>query len=556
MSLAVVSERKRLNFLNSNGCGMDIGVKDGKMVRVRGHAVDRVNKGRLGPRGMPGWVSNAHKNRLKYPLIRKNGKLERASWDKAMNLMIEKAKDMRKRFNTHGIGFYISGQLFLEEHYALAVIGKGGLNTLHPFGADSQPGSYTDTKYTDCLFIAGHNVSATQTFLWTRMLDRLTGPDLPKLIHLLFKNDWMNEKWCSEHVVGLDELREGVTKHNPQHVEEITRILASQLEDAAKIIGTTRSLLSTAFQGVYQSNKATASACRINKINLLRGLIGKAGSAIYQMNGQPTAQKNRETGCDGEFPGFRNQVNPDQMQEIADIWNINYNRTPHWGEPTHIHNMLKFIKPGAVEMFWISGTNPLLLRKPELFVVCQDIMTETAAIADLTFHLSHKAIDPRGEARSDLDILVDFGKRADLRGKDGKPMMRWSKPEDFSDWRRVSKGRPCNYSEMKYAKLTGYNPNRKERLFEDGVFFTEIEYCESCGHDLETGTPYTKDEYRAMNLAGRAFLKSADYIPSLEVVNEVYPMQLSTGRQVYHFHMRMKTGRARALQDAAPEPFF
>lgn len=170
----------------------------------------------------------------------------------------------------------------------------------------------------------------------------------------------MNEKWCSEHVVGLDELREGVTKHNPQHVEEITRILASQLEDAAKIIGTTRSLLSTAFQGVYQSNKATASACRINKINLLRGLIGKAGSAIYQMNGQPTAQKNRETGCDGEFPGFRNQVNPDQMQEIADIWNINYNRTPHWGEPTHIHNMLKFIKPGAVEMFWISGTNPLV----------------------------------------------------------------------------------------------------------------------------------------------------------------------------------------------------
>lgn len=48
-----------------------------------------------------------------------------------MNLMVEKAKDIRKRLTAHGIGFYTSGQLFLEEYYALAVIGKGGLNTLH-----------------------------------------------------------------------------------------------------------------------------------------------------------------------------------------------------------------------------------------------------------------------------------------------------------------------------------------------------------------------------------------------------------------------------------------
>lgn len=70
-------------------------------------------------------------DRLTHPLVRKNGRLERASWDEAMGLIVSKAKDVRERLTRHGIGFYTSGQLFLEEYYVLALVGKGGLNTLH-----------------------------------------------------------------------------------------------------------------------------------------------------------------------------------------------------------------------------------------------------------------------------------------------------------------------------------------------------------------------------------------------------------------------------------------
>ena len=70
-------------------------------------------------------------DRLKHPLIRKSGRLERASWDETMSLIVDKAKSVRKRLTAHGIAFYTSGQLFLEEYYTLAVIGKAGLNTLH-----------------------------------------------------------------------------------------------------------------------------------------------------------------------------------------------------------------------------------------------------------------------------------------------------------------------------------------------------------------------------------------------------------------------------------------
>ncbi|GKT65013.1 periplasmic nitrate [Colletotrichum tofieldiae] len=577
-----------------------------------------------------------------------------------MGLIVQRSKDLIERLTSHSIAFYTSGQLFLEEYYALAVVGKAGLSTLHmrftqagedisddfrdgntrlctataaasmreSFGSDGQPGSYTDIDYTDCLFLVGHNVAATQTVLWSRMLDRLEGPNPPELIvidprmsdtarratvhlapkigtnlavlngiqHLIFKNIWVNEGFVSKHVIGLEQLEKTVEDYTPEKVEQISSVPAKDLEKAATIIGSSKSLLSTALQGVYQSNQATASACQINNINLLRGLIGKPGSGVLQMNGQPTAQNNREAGCDGEFPGFRNHMNPVHMQELAGLWNIDPIKVPHWNEPTHVQNLLSYIEDGSIRMMWISGTNPLvslpnlprvrkLLTDPGLFVVCQDIfMTETAAIADVvlpaaqwgektgcftnvdrTVHLSHKAVEPPGEARSDLDIFLDYGRLMNFRDKDDNlPLPYKNSEEVFCAWKKLSRGRPCDYSGLSYEKLTGgsgvqwpcneANPQGAERLFADAKFFTDIDACESFGHDLETGAPYSKAEYAALNPAGRAILKSCHYTPSMEEPNEEYPFRLSTGRNKYQFHTRTKTGRSKKLQDACPEP--
>ncbi|KAK2017120.1 ADC-like protein [Colletotrichum eremochloae] len=88
----------------------------------------------------------------------------------------------------------------------------------------------------------------------------------------------------------------------------------------------------------------------------------------------------------------------------------------------------------------------------------------------------------------------------------------------------------------------------------DSKFFTDIDVCESFGHDLETGAPYTKAEYAALNPAGRAILKSCHYTASMEEPDEEYPFRLSTGRNKFQFHTRAKTGRSKKLQDAYPEP--
>lgn len=106
----------------------------------------------------------------------------------------------------------------------------------------------------------------------------------------------------------------------------------------------------------------------------------------------------------------------------------------------------------------------------------------------------------------------------DLRDKDGNPLIPGKTPEEIFEAReKVSEGRPCDYSGLTHKKLIGGSgvqwpctadrPNGTERLYEGGMLFTDIGYCESFGHDLETGSPIT-EEHRTLKPAGRAILKA------------------------------------------------
>ena len=633
--------------LCSHGCGCDIGIKAGRIVGIRGRAVDVVNKGRLGPKGMHGWQANASPDRLTRPLIRGDGGLQPASWGEAMELLVQRTKDIRARFTSGAIGFYTSGQLFLEEYYTLGVIGKAGLGTPHmdgntrlctataaaalkaTFGSDGQPGAYEDIDVADCILHVGHNIALTDTVLWMRVLDRRAAANPPKLIvidprrtptaaeadlhlapkvgtnmavlnglqNLLIEGGYVNEEFVLKHTLGFEDLARTVHSYPPERVEKLTGIPSADLRRAAEMVGTSKGLLSTVLQGVYQSNQATASACQVNNINLILGRIGRPGCGILQMNGQPTSQNTRETGADGDLPGFRNWGNMRHVQELADLWKVDVDTIPHWSPPTHALQILHLCETGSIRMLWIQATNPAvslpdlgrirrLLGKDDLFVVVQDaFMTETAELADLVLpaaiwgektgcstnasrvvHLHHKAVDAPGEARADLDIFLDFARRMDFRDKFGAPLIKWSDAEGaFNAWRECSRGRPCDYTGLSYAKLEGESgipwpcneehPEGSLRFYTDLNFATRPDYCESFGQDLDTGAPQSEQKFRALQANGRAFLRTTEYRPQLEQPDEDYPLLLTTGRLVFHFHTRTKTGRSPALADAEPDDF-
>jgi len=633
------------SILHSNGDALDIAVKHGRIVGVRGRGVDRVNEGRVDPKDLFGWQANDSEDRLKKPLVRENGELVEASWDEAMGRVVERSRGLLEEKGPLAFGFYTTGQLFLEEYYTLGVIGKAGLGTPHmdgntrlctatageslkqSFGTDGQPGSYADVNHADAICLYGHNVAETQAVLWMRMLDRLEGPQPPKLVvvdprptpaalradvHLAIKNgtnlalmngllrelivnDWIDHDYVGAHTIGFDALKQTVMEYPAGKVAEICGVPEEQIREAARVIGESERLLSTVLQGFYQSHQATAASCQVNNIHLLRGMIGKPGCGILQMNGQPTAQNTRECGANGDLPAFRNWDNVEHVEELAELWNVERMKVPHWAPPTHAMQIWRYAEQGSISFLWISATNPAvslpelhrirsILEQEDLFVVVQDIfLTETARYADVvlpaatwgektgtftnadrTVHLSEKAVEPPGEAKSDLDIFLDYARRMDFRDKDGGPLVKWDSPEEaFEAWKECSRGRPCDYTGLSYEKLRSgsgvqwpcndEHPDGTERLYAAGNFNTETDYCETYGRDLLTGAESTEMEHRALSPGGRAFLKSLVYTPPHEEPRDEYPFRYTTGRTIYHFHTRTKTARAPQLQNAAPD---
>ena len=630
--------------LCSNGCAVDIAVSSGRMVGVRGRAVDRVNHGRLGPKGLFAWQATNSTDRLQKPWIRRGGRLVEASWNEAMDLVVEQSRRVMREIGGLGMGFYTSGQLMLEEYYTLGVIGKAGLGTPHmdgntrlctataaaalkeSFGSDGQPGSYTDIDHCDAICLWGHNIAETQTVLWTRMLDRLQGTLRPRLVvvdprrtvpatmadvhlpvrsgtnlalmnallHELIRSGNIDRTYVDAHCIGFERLDAQVKAWTPERAASICEVPADDIRAAARIIGEARALFSTVLQGFYQSNQATAAAVQVNNIHLLRGMLGRPGCGILQMNGQPTAQNTRESGANGDLPAFRNWDNKEHVGELARLWNVDPMVIPHWSPPTNSMQIWRYAEQGSIRFLWISGTNPAvslpelarvrrILAKDDLFVVVQDaFMMETAALADVvlpaaiwgektgtftnvdrTVHLAQKAVEPPGEARSDLDIFLDYARRMDLRDQNGQPLIKWDDPEStFEAWKACSKGRICDYSAMSYDKLRGgsgiqwpctdASPEGTERIYTDGHFNTDPDLAETWGHDLETGAVVDEADYRAMAPAGRAFLKAAEYHPPPEEPDADFPLFLTTGRTVFHFHTRTKTARSPQLNGAAP----
>lgn len=154
-----------------------------------------INRGRLGPKGENQWLANQSNDRLKTPLIRKaEGELEAATWDEAMNLMVNKANQSIKEKGNDSVSIYSTGQGFFEDYYTIAKIGRAGLQThlldantrlctstiefalLQSFGADGTPASFDDIDKAETLMLFGHNVAESGTVLFERIMDRKKEP--------------------------------------------------------------------------------------------------------------------------------------------------------------------------------------------------------------------------------------------------------------------------------------------------------------------------------------------------------------------------------------------
>ena len=397
--------------LCSYGCGLEIAVRGDEIVGVRGDPADRVNRGRLGPKGLLGWQGQL-RDRLTTPLVRRAGRLTETTWDEAMGLVVERSQSLLSSKGPLSHGFYTSGQLMLEEYYTLAVIGKAGIGTPHmdgntrlctataaaslkeSFGTDGQPGSYADLDLCDAVFHFGHNVAATQTVMWARMLDRLDASDPPRhvtvdprrtrvaecsdvhlavrpgtnlalvngLLQQVIVNGWVDDAFVAAHTKGFEEMERVVSEYPPDVVADLCDVRRRRggggdlrHVEARRLHGPAGLLPGTPGDRGGRRGERPAPGSRPARPARLR---------------HPPDERAADR---AEQPGDRRGRRPARIPELGQPASRGRARAalgrgpdddPALGAPTHALQMFRYAEQGSIGFLWIAGKSGGLVAGP------------------------------------------------------------------------------------------------------------------------------------------------------------------------------------------------
>jgi assimilatory nitrate reductase catalytic subunit len=592
----------------SVGCGLELGVKDGKAIASRPYAAHPVNRGKLCPKGLAEHYIIDVENRTKYPLLRKYGKLQRVDWEEAISTMVERFRATQLKYGPASLGVIGTGQLVTEEFYTMGKLIQLGFGTNNydgnttlcmstavsgyklSFGSDGPPGAYEDLEKADVILLIGSNIADNHPILCqylesnprktlivadprvtkTAMMADLHLPLKPRsdlalangIAHILIHHGLIDRDYISRHTTGFDELVRFLDAYSPDRVSEITGLSEELLYKTAFAYGRARAGFIGWTMGVNHSTVGTATVNAICNLALLTGNIGRAGAAPFSITGQCNAMGTREAGFASSMPGYRKFENPQDRAELSAIWSIDEARLPTKRGLAY-PDIIEAVLSKKIRALWIVATNPLVSfpNKDVLsqalsnldFLVVQDGYhpTPTTELADLVLPAAiwgekdgtytnserrvskvNKAVDPPGEARSDFDIFLSVAEKLGCREE---LFPGWTTVEHaFDEWRRVSKGRLCDYSGITYKSLA-----------EDGA--TQWPFPEG---GVSAKRLYQDGQFKTPD--GRANLICADWQPFPEQPTKDYPLILNTGRTVEHWHTRTKTREVPILERLSP----
>lgn len=596
----------------STGCGIEVGVKDGRAVSVRGTDGHPVNRGKLCLKGIFEFEALNAPDRARFPMAREGagGPLVRVSWDEAMNRLAREFRRIQSAYGRDALAVVSTGQIYTEEFYTLGKLVRGGLGTNNydgnttlcmasavsgykrSFGSDGPPGCYDDFDSTECLLAVGSNLSECHPVIYYRlktaiekgrfpvivvdprvtMLAQMADVHLPirpgtdvvllnAMAHVILAEGLEDRLFIEANTSGFEEFSRTVMTYTPEYAEGITGIAAGRIRKAARIYGRAGSAMTIWTMGINQSTHGSDGVVAINNLALITGNVGKPGSSPLSITGQCNAMGTREFSSASGLPGYRQLENAAHRSEIARFWGVEETSFPE-KRGLAMTDIFPAVERGEIKGMWIIATNPMT-SMPDTervrkvlgmleFLVVQDVYFpgETAALAHVflpaamwaektgTFTnterrigLVRKAVEPPGEAKSDLEI---FATAARAMGLGRLFPGEWTSESAFDEIRAVSGGRLCDYSGVTYDDLA-------ER---GGVQWP-------CAPG-SGGTPRLYADGRFQHPDGRARLIPLDFQDDNERPDESFPFLLNTGRVIEHWHTRSKTGRIGNLNKFSP----
>ncbi|WP_090041263.1 MULTISPECIES: molybdopterin oxidoreductase family protein [unclassified Leifsonia] len=582
-------------------------------VTVTGRAFP-TNRGGLCKKGWTSAELLSTPGRVTTPLVRRDGELREATWEEALTLVATRLAELRREDGADAVGVFGGGGLTNEKAYLLGKFARLALGTSRidyngrfcmasaaaagnrAFGVDrGMPFPVTDLDDAETILLLGSNVAATmppfighlagaraagglivvdprrsQTAQLTANgggihLQPAPGTDLALLLgllHVVLAEGLADTRYVEERTTGFDAVRRSVASWWPERVQEHTGVPVAQLREVARRLARGRGTYILTGRGVEQHVDGTDTATAAINLALVLGLVGRPGSGYGTLTGQGNGQGGREHGQKSDqLPGYRKIADPEAREAVAAVWGVDPAVLPGPGVPAvELLGMLG--RPGGVRALMVHGSNVVVsgpdagairagLEALDLLVVCDFVLSETAALADVVLPVTQwaeeegtmtnlegrilrrtRAIEPPPGVRSELDILAELAHRL------GAPSVWPTDPADvFDELARASAGGIADYSGLSHALLDAQLADGEAAHwpYPAGSTGTPRLFLDRFGHE----------DGRARLVPVRA--------REVDAGREPGELTLITGRLLEHYQSGAQTRRVPELVSAQPE---
>jgi formate dehydrogenase major subunit len=577
------------------GCLLSYQVRDNRIVAVQGRS-GPANENRLCVKGRFGFDYINNPQRLTKPLIRRDDAPKRgdidldpknplthfreASWEEALDVAANGLKTIRDRDGGNALAGFGSAKCSNEEAYLFQKLVRTGFGT-NSVGSGAVSAPFGAVKDADVVMVIGanptenHPVAATYfkqaaktgTLIVmdprgmalkrhaTHMLQFKPGSDVAMLnamLNVIVTEKLYDQSYIDAHTEGFENLREHIKAFTPEVMAPVCGIDAGILRTVARTYATARASIIFWGMGVSQHVHGTDNCRCLIALSLITGQVGRPGTGLHPLRGQNNVQGASDAGLiPMMLPDYQLVENSDIRQHFEDVWGTPLD--PQRG--LTVVETMGAIHDGKVKGMYVMGENPAMsdpnvqhardaLAKLEHLVVQDIFLTETAFHADVVLPASawpekdgtvtntnrqvqrgRKAVELPGDARQDWWITNELARRI---GCD------WS----FADPGEV------------YAEMASVMPSLDNISWERVSAEESVTY--PCSAPDKPGNEIVfSDGFPTPD--GRGKLVPASIIPPDELPDEAFPMVLTTGRQLEHWHTGAMTRRASVLDELEPE---
>lgn len=370
------------------------------------------------------------------------------------------------------------------------------------------------------------------------------------MMNVIISEGLHDQEFIAERTEGFDELKETVKEYTPEYVEKLTRIPAEDLRQAARIYAKADKAMLFYTMGITQQTSGTDNVKSIANLAMITGNVGKESAGVNPLRGQSNVQGACDMGAlPNVYPGYQKVIEEEMTEKFKKAWGVDYLSNEVGLTLVEIMNAAH---EGEIKGIYVMGENPVL-SDPDInhvkealenldFLVVQDLfLSETAELADVVLpaasfaekngtitnterrvQLTRKAIEPIGESRADWEIICDISTRMGYE-------MKYNSPSEIMG--EIAEVTPI-YGGMSYDRLEG-----------EGLQWP----CPDKDH------PGTKILHKGKFSRGLGKIHAIEFRPPFEMPDDEYPLLLTTGRMLYHFHTGTMSRRSAGLDELHPE---